>query len=274
MRFEKILIIGSGKIATDSAKFLCGDLGLKNVSIVESSDNQFSMLKSMSAKYEIPYIPLLVKEQITEAIFSFSKCRSLLVISANNRYLFPKEICELSNTEIINFHYGYLPRYRGMNIPTWVIYNKEPFTGVTWHYVTSEVDRGEIIAQQKIMLNDDITAFDVVRQGMTIGSELFRSFIPEFLEKRIVGKKIVTDEFVYPDKRVDEIYRLLRSFDYGRTGTLKPLKILWKGKDYYVDKYSMEVDNVSLKSVAVSDNVMTICESGKKLIIRLKDNDV
>ena len=286
MRFEKILIIGSGKIATDSAKFLCGDLGLKNVSIVESSDNQFSMLKSMSAKYEIPYIPLLVKEQITEAIFSFSKCRSLLVISANNRYLFPKEICELDNTEIINFHYGYLPRYRGMNIPTWVIYNNEPFTGVTWHYVTSEVDRGEIIAQQKIMLNDDITAYEVVRQGMTIGSELFRSFIPEFLEKRIVGKKIVTDEFVYlnknlpengivgTDKRIDEIYRLLRSFDYGRTGTLKPLKIIWGGKDYYVEKYSLEADNVSLKSVAVRDNVMTICENDKKLTIRLKDNDV
>lgn len=158
--------------------------------------------------------------------------------------------------------------------------------GVTWHYVTSEVDRGEIIAQKKIMLNDDITAYEVVRQGMTIGSELFRSFIPELLEKRIVGKKIVTDEFVYinknlpengivnTDKKIDEIYRLLCSFDYGRTGTLKPLKIVWNGKDYYVDKYSMEADNVNIKSVIVSDNIMTIHENDKKLTIRLKDNDV
>lgn len=285
MRFEKILIIGAGKIATDCAKFLCSDLGLKNISIIESSDNQFSMLKSISTKYEIPYMSLLLKDKITETLFDFSKCRSLLVISANNRYLFPKEICELSNTEIINFHYGYLPRYRGMNIPTWVIYNNEPFTGVTWHYVTSKVDRGEIIAQQKIILNDQITAYEVVRQGMTIGSELFRSFILKLLEKRIVGRKITTEEFVYlnknlpengiidVDKGINEIFRLLRSFDYGRAETLKPLRVNWEGKEYYVDKYSLEENNENKKAVIVCDKVMTIFENDKKLIIRLKSNN-
>ena len=48
MRFEKILVVGSGKTATDCVRILCGDLHLKNIAVIESAENQFSMLKSVS----------------------------------------------------------------------------------------------------------------------------------------------------------------------------------------------------------------------------------
>ena len=57
----------------------------------------------------------------------------VLIISANNEYIFPAELVKLENVTIINFHYSLLPLYRGVNIPTWVIYNEEKYTGVTWH---------------------------------------------------------------------------------------------------------------------------------------------
>ena len=151
--------------------------------------------------------------------------------------------------------------------------------------MTSEVDRGEIISQQKIMLNDTITAYEVVREGMRVGTELFKTFIPELLTKRIDGKKIVTEEFVYlnralpqngmldTSKNITDIYRLLRSFDYGRTDTLKPLKVLWKGNSYFVRSYSLtgNAEESAGRRTDLHDKILTVCENGKKLTINLQD---
>lgn len=285
MRFEKILIMGSGKIATDCTRILCRDMGIKCLEVMESSNSQFSMLNSVCRAFGLPYSTALKSESITGVLREASLKGRLLIISANNRYLFPREICELPNVEIINFHYGYLPKYRGMNIPTWVIYNREPFTGVTWHYVTDEVDRGEIISQQKIMLNEHITAYEVVCEGMKIGVELFKTFAEELLERKITGKKILTDEFVYLskdlpedgkinlDKDVMEIYRLLRSFDYGRAGTLKPLRIFWNGINYRVDNYLLDDSGIEEKTVLFQENRLVVSENKKSLVVTVRKDE-
>lgn len=53
-----------------------------------------------------------------------------LVISANNSVIIPSEICESNTVEIINFHYSFLPDYKGVNIPSWVIFNREELHGI------------------------------------------------------------------------------------------------------------------------------------------------
>ena len=45
MRFGKIILIGAGKVATDCTRFLCRDLKIGEVEVIESSENQFSMLE-------------------------------------------------------------------------------------------------------------------------------------------------------------------------------------------------------------------------------------
>ena len=281
MRFDKIILIGAGKVATDCTRFLCRDMRIEDLDVIESSENQFSMLKRVCVKLGAPYRRLTGKKEITDAIKEEAQGNRLLVISANNRYIFPAELCAEPDIEIINFHYGYLPRYRGMNIPTWVIYNDEPYTGVTWHYVTSEVDRGEIIAQEKIMLQDNTTAYEVVREGMQLGTELFMRFMPELLEKVITGKEITTDETVYLDKHLPqdgladlnapimELYRLLRSFDYGRTGTVEPLKIDFGDRVCSVAGYRRADAAEAAQRIRQDGEELILTESGKELRIRM-----
>ena len=105
-----------------------------------------------------------------------------MIVSADNELLIDSNVISLVDIEIINFHYGLLPDYRGMNIPSWTIYNGEAQTGVTWHYVNARIDDGEIIAQGVIPITDETTAFDIVRQTMRLGPSLFREFIGRFLE--------------------------------------------------------------------------------------------
>lgn len=276
MRFDNVLLIGGGKIATDCTRIL-KETGVEKLEVIESSDSQFSMLKAICRKNDVPYRCLLGKKEIREALEKKAGKGKLLIISANNRYLFPAKLCEKDNVEIINFHYGYLPRYRGMNIPTWTIYNNEPYTGVTWHYVTSEVDRGMIIAQEKIELDEKSTAYKVVCDGMRIGVALFKGFIGEFLENRIEGIPITTGEHIYLDRALPQngvlelkngivdCDRLLRSFDYGRAAMIKSLEIQLNGKRYTVQSYSLEKGDRNEDSVTISCDGVTLKIQVKKL---------
>jgi len=48
----------------------------------------------------------------------------------------------------INIHPSLLPSYRGPTPTNWMIYNKEKICGITAHYLTNDIDKGEIIYQK------------------------------------------------------------------------------------------------------------------------------
>ncbi len=207
-----------------------------------------------------------------------------MIISANNRFIFTPAIINSANTEIINFHYALLPHYRGMNIPTWVIYNEETQTGITWHYVTEKIDCGKIISQKVIKIGENTTAFDITREGMRLGIEAFKEFIGKLLDTKIDGKEVQypIDEPIYKnailpmdgnlniDESMDKIVRLLHSFDYRGAEIIPKLRMQYKGKNYCVERYS-EKDTVYFdKNIIFNNNVLTIQEGGKEIVLILK----
>ena len=52
--------------------------------------------------------------------------------------------------EIINIHPSLLPAYKGLNTHERVIEDSAPESGCTVHYVTPELDSGEIIVQKRV----------------------------------------------------------------------------------------------------------------------------
>lgn len=253
MYFEKILLLGSGKIACDCAQILSEKEIQYNV--IESQYSQVSMLKRLCDKLNILYCceenASKLKEKILENIVG-----QTLIISANNEYIFPKEIINLEGVTIINFHYSYLPDYRGMNIPTWVIYNEEKYTGITWHYVNPGIDAGEIIIQKKIPLDGSETALQVVKSVMQQGKAAFEEFIDEFLEEPICGKaneadaihcyrrkQLPQDGYLDVNAESAQIIKLLRAFDYGPLQIIPKLKIQLEGEEFEIERYRIVVDD-------------------------------
>jgi methionyl-tRNA formyltransferase len=179
-RFDTIVILGSSTVACECVRALANaPLGL----VVETKESQVSLLKTVAGKLGVTYLKITKKDELNAFLVGYHFTGRLLVISADNELLIGKEFIDRPNVEIINFHYGLLPDYRGMNIPSWVIYNGEKQTGVTWHYINANVDDGAIIAQESIPISEATTAFDIVRQTMRVGPRLFRGFIQNFLEQ-------------------------------------------------------------------------------------------
>ena len=59
---------------------------------------------------------------------------------------------------IINLHPSLLPKYKGLHAIEQAFYSGDKITGCTVHYVTEELDSGEIILQEEvpILANDTV----------------------------------------------------------------------------------------------------------------------
>ncbi len=251
MYFDNIIIIGSGKIACDCVVFLHRNNIFLDV--IESKISNVSMLRMICKKNEIMYECCEEAAKIKKILLEkIQKVHATLIISANNEYIFSKEIVDRTNVTIINFHYSYLPDYRGMNIPTWVIFNNEKYTGITWHYVNSSVDAGEIIIQKKIELKGNETALDIVKQVMEKGKEAFEEFILSFLNVPFTGrdntggnhiyrrKQLPADGILDISKDAEYIIRLLRAYDYGPMNVMPRLKIIVNNEVHEINKYRIK----------------------------------
>ena len=88
----------------------------------------------------------LLNEQPVDYLFSIA---NLIILSP--------EVLQLPRKLAINYHDGPLPRYGGLNVPSWAILNHEAKHGITWHIMTSEVDAGAILQQEFVTIEPDDT---------------------------------------------------------------------------------------------------------------------
>lgn len=286
MFFDKVLIIGANKVACDCLESLVQKMDKTKLNVLESSDSKISMLQNLCKKNDVSYYKILTKKNISDFIEKFSSSSKVLIISANNQYLFSKSEVQNEKNIIINFHYALLPNYRGLNIPSWVIYNKESETGITWHYVDAKIDHGRIIKQKSMLIDDSTTAFDVVRWGMTNAIILFNEFIDELLFKGAVetflpesihgriyyGKNIPANGCLNLTSSVYEISRLLRAYDYKCFELLPKLQLKENGRVFEVERYAitkMPSENAKRK-IEWGEDFVRIVEDNLDIMIHVK----
>lgn len=283
-KIDNIILIGSNSIACECARYL-NDINEK-FEVIESHKSLISMLSNICKNNDIKYSCICNSELLEEYLLDQIKEKRVLIISANNKYIFTKKIIDSKNVIIINFHYSLLPDYRGVNIPTWVIFNNEHKTGVTWHYVNENIDDGEIIIQEEFELFGNETALDVTKKGMKIGIKLFKKFISNLLNNNIEERKnnykkvirlyksneLPQDGFLDLSKNIHQIYSLLRAFDYGILNLIPKLKINIENKEYVICGYNYSVENCNFnKKNTFFDNKKIIVHEDKyKLTIYLK----
>ena len=81
------------------------------------------------------------------------------LFSITNLSIIADEILELPQKGAINFHDGPLPRYAGLHATSWALMNQEQSHGITWHTMSSGVDKGEILSQTTFPIEPGETAF-------------------------------------------------------------------------------------------------------------------
>jgi len=146
------------------------------------------------------------------------------IIINQSQNILKKDLLSIPKIGIINRHNALLPKNRGRLTPFWVLYNDEKETGVSIHFVTEELDAGDIIVQKKINIDKNDNFNSLVKKNYELApiamleaidklEEGFKNFIPNSKEKATYNTTPTFREaFEYRKKRLKKFIKNLLSY--------------------------------------------------------------
>lgn len=274
--YSKIIVLGSGKLAYQCA--VAGRKRLDNVEVLEYKVTDSTVLQKLCEKAGLFYL-CCNKEKLRQRLLE--EPEMTLVVSAGNTYLIPKAVVEKSNLMIVNWHNALLPRHRGRNAEAWSIYQGDAVAGVTWHRLTEGVDTGDIIAQEKISLDDTETALKLFQKQCDLGLQMFESILEPLLLDRceFSRQEEPTEEQLHFSYEIpnggwldiswssEQMSRFLRAMDYGGLRLLGEMHVRWRGEVYSFNKYRITEEDAA-DGIVLRDGDLIVTRDGKKFTLK------
>lgn len=138
----------------------CRQGGINATVCVIISDNAHAFVVQRAAKENIPcYVfkpkTYSTKEDYEAAILqTLQQHRIQFIALAGYMRLIGTVLLTAFAKRIVNIHPSLLPKYPGLNAIQQAIDNRDNELGVTIHYVDAGMDTGEIICQEKLVIED------------------------------------------------------------------------------------------------------------------------
>lgn len=131
---------------------------------------QSSDVKLTALKYDLPILqPVSLKSpEFIEELSSYNA--DLFVVVAFR--MLPEIVWSMPPMGTFNLHASLLPQYRGAAPINHAIINGEKETGLTTFLLDKEIDTGEIIKQEKVVIEDNETAGTLHDKLMLLGNKV------------------------------------------------------------------------------------------------------
>ena len=107
-------------------------------------------------KLGIPHVNIKSAEE-EQIIKLFQAWRVDLIVLAGWMRIISSQFIQSFPNKIINLHPSLLPKYKGLHAIEQALNSGDDITGCTVHYVTEELDSGEIILQSEVPILPDDT---------------------------------------------------------------------------------------------------------------------
>ncbi len=186
----KIVYFGTPEIASSQLEAIIS-AGYEVVAVVTVPDKpagrgkkiQSSDVKLTALKYNLPILqPVSLKSP--EFIEELSSYKADLFIVVAFRML-PEIVWSMPPMGTFNLHASLLPQYRGAAPINHAIINGEKETGLTTFLLDKEIDTGEIIMQEKVVVEDDETAGTLHDKLMLLGNKVIVETIKMIEEGKV-----------------------------------------------------------------------------------------
>jgi UDP-4-amino-4-deoxy-L-arabinose formyltransferase/UDP-glucuronic acid dehydrogenase (UDP-4-keto-hexauronic acid decarboxylating) len=125
-------------------------------------------------------IPVYAPEDVNHPVW-VEKIRAMqpeMIFSFYYRNMLKADLLNIPAKGCVNLHGSLLPKYRGRVPINWALINGESETGVTLHYMTDKPDAGNIIAQERIAIEDCDTAKTLHLKAAKASGELLNNTLP------------------------------------------------------------------------------------------------
>lgn len=165
-------------------------------------------------KHTIPLFPLESLETIPNNL----EQPDFLVVAGYGK-LIPPIWLDFPKKMAINMHPSLLPAYRGAFPAEWALLHSEKETGATLVKMSSEFDKGGLIAQKSIPIASTDTRQTLYKKLYDIGSDLLVETLPKKITPRpqpvgdfFYARKLTRQDGFVPWKEFKNIHSLDRKF--------------------------------------------------------------
>jgi phosphoribosylglycinamide formyltransferase-1 len=139
---------------------------------------------------KVQAIPTLLTKDWDEIDLALTEHRIELIVLAGFLAIIPSWICKKWDKRIINIHPSLLPKFGGkgmygIHVQEAVLHAQEKEAGCTIHYVSGEVDGGEIIAQATIEVLSNDTPETLSQRVQAEEKKLLPRIIGEFAQRHL-----------------------------------------------------------------------------------------
>lgn len=160
-----------------------------NVAVIVT-DNANAFVIKRAERENIPFQIFKPKTFVDKAAFETEILKTLLayniefIVLAGYMRLIGTVLLQGFPKKMVNIHPSLLPKYKGLNAVQQALDNNDKDLGVTIHYVDEGMDTGEIIAQEKITIeNSDEPLESIMAKVHNIEHELYVETLSRLFNK-------------------------------------------------------------------------------------------
>ena len=149
-----------------------------------------------------------------------------LLLNVQAQYILPADVVAAPRIGSFNLHPGPLPKYAGLNAPSWAIYHGEQVHAVTVHRMDQGINTGPVAYVAEIPIDEDDTGLTLsarcVRAGLPLLHDLLRDApqgaVPSSPQppgpRRYYGQEIPHQGRVIWTESAARIVNFIRACDY------------------------------------------------------------
>ena len=181
-----IFLSGSGSNARNICTYFKNHEKIEVALLLSNKEN--SGVKAISEEFGIPYFIFNKTQfyQTEEVITQLANYQISTVVLAGFLWLIPENLLDKYPNHIINIHPALLPKYggkgmHGIHVHEAVWQNKETESGITIHLCNREYDKGEVLFQTSVAIEEGDTPETIAKKVLALEHEFFPRVIEEYL---------------------------------------------------------------------------------------------
>jgi methionyl-tRNA formyltransferase len=149
---------------------------------------KYNTIESLARKFFIPIsrISSLHNPSVQKLL---KELKPDIILSLFFEAIYDSETLRIPKYGILNFHPSLLPRYAGVAPTFWVLVNGETETGVTFHWITEQVDSGDILLQSQIPISRHASVHSLYLETCYAGAKLLSEALHKIQNNNWIRQK-------------------------------------------------------------------------------------
>lgn len=206
----KVLLIAQEAAGVQAARLLAGS-GHQVVAVVTGAGGGMASgltVEGVASRLGFPVWPIrrLKDKSLAEVVRSAGVD---LLLNVHALCVLPGELVSAPRIGSFNLHPGPLPRYAGLNAPSWAIYQGERLHGVTVHWMDAGIDTGPIAYDSEMTIDDQDTGFTLSAKCVRAGVPLLQQLLQAAAEGTVPKRPQPVQPRNYHGREVPQDGRLL-----------------------------------------------------------------